>query len=75
MLRALAGAGRPITAAEVTRETGIPGPTVARLLVTLNLGLGAGLSAGAALRLRQPLRAPPRPPSKPKVPEASGVTS
>jgi len=35
VLRALAAAGRPITAAELTRQTGIPGPTVARLLVTL----------------------------------------
>ncbi|MEX1008620.1 MAG: hypothetical protein WD271_12360 [Acidimicrobiia bacterium] len=33
-------------------------PTVvARLLVTLDLGLGAGLATAAALRLRQPLRA------------------
>jgi hypothetical protein len=48
---------------------------VARLLITLDLGLGAGLAAGAALRLRQPLRAPPRPPTKPKVPQASTVTS
>ena len=48
---------------------------VARLLVTLDLGLGAGLAAGAALRLRQPLRAPPRPTTKPKVPEPSAVTS
>ena len=35
VLRALAGAGQPVTAAELTRQTGIPGPTVARLLVTL----------------------------------------
>lgn len=35
VLRALAGAGQPITAAELARQTGIPGPTVARLLVTL----------------------------------------
>ncbi len=35
VLRALAAAGAPITAAELARQTGIPGPTVARLLVTL----------------------------------------
>ena len=35
VLRALARAGSPITAAELARQTGIPGPTVARLLVTL----------------------------------------
>jgi DNA-binding IclR family transcriptional regulator len=35
VLRALVGAGHPITAAELARQTGIPGPTVARLLVTL----------------------------------------
>lgn len=35
VLRALVGAGHPITAAELSRQTGIPGPTVARLLVTL----------------------------------------
>ena len=35
VLRALARAGAPITAAELARQTGIPGPTVARLLVTL----------------------------------------
>ena len=39
-------------------------PTVvARLLVTVNLGLGAGLAVAAGLRLRQPLRAPPRAPT------------
>jgi hypothetical protein len=48
---------------------------VARLLVTLDLGLGAGLAAGAALRLRQPLRAPPRPAPRRTVPEPSSVTS
>jgi hypothetical protein len=38
-------------------------PTVvARLLVTVNLGLGAGLAVAAGLRLRQPLRPPPRAP-------------
>ncbi len=48
---------------------------VARLLVTLDLGLGAGLAAGAAFRLRQPLRAPPRPATKRRVPEPSPVTN
>jgi hypothetical protein len=39
-------------------------PTVvARLLVTVNLGLGAGLAVAAGLRLRQPLRSPPRAPT------------
>jgi DNA-binding IclR family transcriptional regulator len=35
VLRALTAAGAPITAAELARRTGIPVPTVARLLVTL----------------------------------------
>jgi hypothetical protein len=50
-------------------------PPVAKLLVTLDLGLGAGLAAGAAFRLRQPLRAPPRAATKQTVPEPSPVTS
>ena len=58
VLRALAGAGRPITAAELTRQTGIPGPTVARLLVTLEdetlavRDAGGGWRPGRALRTR-----------------------
>jgi IclR family acetate operon transcriptional repressor len=36
VLRALARAGEPLSAAEVARRTGIPGPTVQRLLATLS---------------------------------------
>ncbi len=50
VLRALAGAGRPITAAELARQTGIPGPTVARLLVTLEDETMAVRDAGGGWR-------------------------
>jgi DNA-binding IclR family transcriptional regulator len=50
VLRALAGAGGPITAAELARQTGIPGPTVARLLVTLEDETMAVRDAGGGWR-------------------------
>ena len=50
VLRALAGAGEPITAAELARQTGIPGPTVARLLVTLEDEAMAVRDAGGGWR-------------------------
>ena len=50
VLRALAGAGRPIMAAELARQTGIPGPTVARLLVTLEDETMAVRDAGGGWR-------------------------
>lgn len=50
VLRALAGAGEPITAAELARQTGIPGPTVARLLVTLEDESMAVRDAGGGWR-------------------------
>ncbi len=50
VLRALAGAGAPITAAELARQTGIPGPTVARLLVTLEDEGMAARDAGGGWR-------------------------
>jgi IclR family acetate operon transcriptional repressor len=50
VLRALAGAGSPITAAELARQTGIPGPTVARLLVTLEDETMAVRDAGGGWR-------------------------
>ena len=50
VLRALAAAGAPITAAELARQTGIPGPTVARLLVTLEDETMAVRDAGGGWR-------------------------
>ena len=50
VLRALAAAGSPITAAELARRTGIPGPTVARLLVTLEDEAMAIRDAGGGWR-------------------------
>ena len=50
VLRALSAAGHPITAAELTRQTGIPGPTVARLLVTLEDETMAVRDAGGGWR-------------------------
>ncbi len=50
VLRTLAAAGRPIAAAELTRQTGIPGPTVARLLVTLEDETLAVRDAGGGWR-------------------------
>src|SRR5215831_13827912 len=50
VLRALVAAGAPITAAEVARQTGIPGPTVARLLVTLEDETMAVRDAGGGWR-------------------------
>jgi DNA-binding IclR family transcriptional regulator len=50
VLRALVAAGGPITAAEVARQTGIPGPTVARLLVTLEDETMAVRDAGGGWR-------------------------
>src|SRR5262249_41189727 len=47
---ALVAAGGPITAAEVARQTGIPGPTVARLLVTLEDETMAVRDAGGGWR-------------------------
>jgi IclR family transcriptional regulator, acetate operon repressor len=50
VLRSLAAAGAPITAAELARQTGIPGPTVARLLVTLEDETMAVRDAGGGWR-------------------------
>jgi DNA-binding IclR family transcriptional regulator len=50
VLRALAAAGAPITAAELARQTSIPGPTVARLLVTLEDETMAVRDAGGGWR-------------------------
>jgi IclR family transcriptional regulator, acetate operon repressor len=50
VLRTLTAAGAPITAAELARQTGIPGPTVARLLVTLEDEAMAVRDAGGGWR-------------------------
>lgn len=50
VLRVLAGAGEPITAAELARQTAIPGPTVARLLATLEDEAMAVRDAGGGWR-------------------------
>jgi DNA-binding IclR family transcriptional regulator len=50
VLRTLTAAGAPITAAELARQTGIPGPTVARLLVTLEDETMAVRDAGGGWR-------------------------